>query len=324
MAPRAEGQAATLETRLERVRRLWGAYSNANDRAVIREGPGEGPSGIPRECSWWAMGEADLAGLVREESAPDSLVKARADRARGRKGLPRLTGREAVRAIVAEIESPDFQLESMSSDAAEPTLPSREHHKNLAALHFRAFGVDLDQRIATARDYNLLPLGTRAADARPLPEARRGMEHRAAGHPRLPPTPHVRRPEAPFERLLPDRRFRARRSSRSRSRVPRRRLPRHRPRPPGPQFGGRGRGGRGRLRWLRASPAGSVRDALPSSTGRRGTTPSRRATRRERNRELRLPARAGGKTPLPPRAAREGRRARRELPGFQRPVVPAR
>ena len=57
---------------------------------------------------------------------------------------------------MAGIEAPSWQLAAMASDG--PRKRSVEvTHRNLPALHFRAYALDLEKRLASARDYNLLP-----------------------------------------------------------------------------------------------------------------------------------------------------------------------
>ena len=60
-------------------------------------------------------------------------------------------------------------------------------HRNLAALHFRAYAVDLEERLARARDYNLLPQGKELDDLVAKETPARPSE--AA----LPPTPDYKR-----------------------------------------------------------------------------------------------------------------------------------
>ncbi|MGE5716295.1 MAG: MG2 domain-containing protein, partial [Acidobacteriota bacterium] len=148
---------AALEARLERVRRLHAALTDPSDRSLIRRDLARRLVAVP-DVPWWAMGKAELAELVRADDRPGSLVKARALALEGAKAYPRSIGGERCRAIVGEIEQPEYRLASMAADG--PGRRSIEvTHRNLGALHFRAYAVDLEERLSRARDYNLLPQG---------------------------------------------------------------------------------------------------------------------------------------------------------------------
>ena len=153
---RGEREAA-LEARLERVRRLHAALTDASDRSLLRRDLAKRLVDVA-DVPWWAMGKAELAELVKADERPGSLVKARALALEGARTYPRSTGGERCRAIVGEIEQPDYRLAAMAADG--PGRRSIEvTHRNLAALHFRAYAVDLEERLSRARDYNLLPQG---------------------------------------------------------------------------------------------------------------------------------------------------------------------
>jgi uncharacterized protein YfaS (alpha-2-macroglobulin family) len=146
---------AALEARLERVRHLHAALTDAFDRSLIRRDLAKRLVDVA-DVPWWAMGKAELAELVRAENTPGNLVRARALALEGAKAYPRSTGGERCRSIVGRIEQPDYRLAAMAADG--PGRRSIEvSHRNLAALHFRAYAVDLEERLGRARDYNLLP-----------------------------------------------------------------------------------------------------------------------------------------------------------------------
>ncbi len=161
---------AELEALLERTRRLNAAFTDGHDRKVVRKEL-ERQLGPFRSVSWWAMGQAELADLVRGASVPGNLVRARSIAGEGVKAYPDSPGGKRCRSIVASIEEPSWRIESMASDAAGKRS-IRVTHRNLTALHFRAFAVDLEARVSAATDYNLLPdqkevlalLGSRRAD----------------------------------------------------------------------------------------------------------------------------------------------------------------
>jgi hypothetical protein len=172
---------AELEARLERLRRLHAALSDSSDRGAIRANL---EKRLPRfrPLPWWAMGMAELSEFREAEDAPDNLIRAREAAQEGLRAYPDSVGGRVCGDRIAAIERPEFQLAAMASDA-----PNRRSiqltHKNLAAVHFRAYALDIERRIASASDYNLLPSGT---DVR---ELIRSGSPTAAWTAALPPTP---------------------------------------------------------------------------------------------------------------------------------------
>ncbi|MEX1246159.1 MAG: alpha-2-macroglobulin family protein [Thermoanaerobaculia bacterium] len=172
---------AELEARLELLRRLHAAFSEETDRAAIRR---DLEQRLPRyrDVPWWAMGMAELAEFRQAENAPDNLIRARQAAAEGRRAYPSWPGGQRCGDLVTSIEAPDYRVAAMSADA--PQRRSIEvTHKNLSALFYRAYAVDLERRIATATDYNLLPSGE---EVRELVRSGRPV---AEWNAPLPPTP---------------------------------------------------------------------------------------------------------------------------------------
>ena len=137
---------AELEARLERARRLHGAFSPASDRQRIQadlERRLPAFAGQP----WWAMGQATLADFVRQRDEPDALIRAREMALAGERAAPSGSpGALACRLLVAEIEKPSYQLAGMAADA--PRRRSLQvRHKNLETLYFRAYKLNLDERL---------------------------------------------------------------------------------------------------------------------------------------------------------------------------------
>ncbi len=147
-------QEAQLEARLERVRRLRSSFTEPEDQARIRAYLEQGLRAF-RAVPWWAVGMAELGGIVRSDDAPDALVAARRIAEEGRQAYPDSIGGKQCLTIVRSIEAPDFQLASMMLDAARKRSV-RVTHRNLEALHFRAWRRDIVRTIESARDYDLL------------------------------------------------------------------------------------------------------------------------------------------------------------------------
>jgi len=160
---------AALEARLERLRRLHASFTQEEDRAAIRKDLEErlglgAPSGPAtsrpalRDLPWWSMGMAVLAEFREARDSTDNLIDALAAAREGQKAHPDSIGGKKCRSIAERIEAPDFQVAAMTQDR-----PGRRAiqvtHKNVPALFFRAYAVDLIGRIESATDYNLLPSG---------------------------------------------------------------------------------------------------------------------------------------------------------------------
>ncbi len=144
---------AALEARLERLRRLAASYTAEDERALLEQHLAARLPAL-KALPWSAMGKAELAELVRTRD----LVKARAIAQEGATAFPDSKGGERCRSIVSAIEAPDYSLDAMSVDAlGKKSLEVT--HKNLAKLHFRAYPLDLEDTVTSARDYNLLPVG---------------------------------------------------------------------------------------------------------------------------------------------------------------------
>lgn len=146
---------AALEARLQRLEELHSAFSEAADQAAVVAGLDEVLSGY-RDVPWWAKGKANQAELVRAGSEPGRLVRAHAIAESGAKAYPDSIGGKRCLSIMRSIEAPSFSMAAMAADGALKRSVEVTH-ANLATLYFRAYPYDLENRLATARDYNLLP-----------------------------------------------------------------------------------------------------------------------------------------------------------------------
>ncbi len=148
---------AAFEARLERLRRLDTAFTDEGDRTAIRKDlAAKLPSyaGVP----WFSMGKAQLADFARQSDGPGNLVRARALALEAIQAYPKSLGADRARSIAGQIEAPDWSMAAMASDGAG-RRSIEVTHRNLSALHFRAYRVDLEERVGRAKDYNLLPQG---------------------------------------------------------------------------------------------------------------------------------------------------------------------
>ncbi len=165
---RAARPEAALEARFELVRALYAAFNSDESHATIRAHLAELlPSN--RKHAWWAVGQALLAEYTREEDVPDALVRARKLAAEGVERFPLSPGGKHCLHILKSIEAPEYSVEAMRVDA-----PGRRSilvsHRNLTRVFLRAYTLDIEALVKTARDYNIFPQGD---EARKIVEGRR-------------------------------------------------------------------------------------------------------------------------------------------------------
>jgi len=151
-----ERSEAALEVRLERLRRLHAALDTTDDRLAVRRHLEEVQERFDRSFDWWSMGQAMLAEFIRSESDADALIRARAAARAGRDRHPGSIGGQRCNNIVASIEGPHYSLAAMATDGAD-RRSLQITHRNLGAIHFRAYKYDLVDFVEGAEDYNLLP-----------------------------------------------------------------------------------------------------------------------------------------------------------------------
>ena len=119
-------------------KRAWSVFAplmspspQEDDRARIRKSLADS-LGRFRSYPWWAWGQALLAEFTREGNSPDALVQARKLALEGNEAYPDSPGGQRCLHIVKSIESPDFSVEAMRTDA--PGRRSvRATHRNLDA-----------------------------------------------------------------------------------------------------------------------------------------------------------------------------------------------
>ncbi|MFZ2054828.1 MAG: alpha-2-macroglobulin family protein [Candidatus Aminicenantales bacterium] len=146
---------AALEARLERLQALHSSFTREEDRALIRSRLSEV---LPkyRKYPWWAMGQAVLAEFIRSTQEPEALVDARKIAIAGADAYPDSPGGRRCLHLVKSIEAPEYAVDIMKTDSPG-TRSIQVTHRNLDHLVFRAFPVDLLERVRTSKDYNILP-----------------------------------------------------------------------------------------------------------------------------------------------------------------------
>ncbi len=147
---------AALEARLERLRRLHAAFDSTDDRRAIRQHLERVQGRFDRSFDWWSMGQSVLAEFLRSEDEPDSLVRARQAALAGAERHPGSIGGQRCRHIVAAIEAPEYSVTAMAADGRD-RRSIQISHRNLPAVHLRAWRFDLYGQIESSEDYNLLP-----------------------------------------------------------------------------------------------------------------------------------------------------------------------
>lgn len=144
---------AAIEARLERLRRLHVAFTDPDDRRLLEHDLRARLAAWPRR-GFWANARALLAWMAEQRG---DLVEAHALAAEGARGrdLDRV-GVDACRAARSRIEAPDYSVHTMQADGpGKRSILVR--HKNLGALHMRAYAVDLEDYALHHPDYHVLP-----------------------------------------------------------------------------------------------------------------------------------------------------------------------
>ena len=148
---------AELEAMLERSRLLSEGFEADADHKSVREALAEQLPSF-RSYPWWSEGMATLADLVKGSDEPGATAEAHAIARRGALAYPASSGGRRCRALVEQIEAPDYGLQAMAVDA--PGKRSIEvTHRNLPRLYFRALAVDLETRLGLAVEQDVWPSG---------------------------------------------------------------------------------------------------------------------------------------------------------------------
>ena len=144
---------AALEARLERLRRLASSFTADKEHEALLLDL-RTHLDKTRDLSWWAMGEALLAGWTREWQG--DAVKARELAIAGQVAYPKTVGGERCHYIQKSIEAPELEMQTMRTDAASKRSIEVEY-RNLSHAYFRAYALDLSERLDKAHDYALMP-----------------------------------------------------------------------------------------------------------------------------------------------------------------------
>src|SRR6185436_5951636 len=142
-------RAGALEARRERLRLLQIHFTSAGDRQLLRRDLAERLPAF-RDVSWWAMGMATLAGFVQDEG---DLAEARKIAREGHAAYPKTPGGLQCLEVAEEIELPGFELTATAGDGFD-RRSLRVRHKNVGKLRFRAYAVDLEDRLETMGYYD--------------------------------------------------------------------------------------------------------------------------------------------------------------------------
>jgi uncharacterized protein YfaS (alpha-2-macroglobulin family) len=172
---------AALEARLELLRRLHASFSQAEDRAAI-EGALQTLLPRYRDVSWWAMGMATMAEFTGAQDQAGKLIRVRRIADEGYRAFPESVGGKRCLFMLRQVEAPDFQITSMSTDGSQKRS-IEVTHKNLRALYFRAYDTRLSQRLEKGESLDL------ALDQRTQMTLLRSGEWAAEWQVELPPTP---------------------------------------------------------------------------------------------------------------------------------------
>ncbi|MCB1057621.1 MAG: hypothetical protein KDD11_19140 [Acidobacteria bacterium] len=177
---------AAFEARLERIRRLAASFTRAPQTRVLTADLDRHLDELGRTYPWWSMGVYERARLERQLGGPRALAEARDLAREGRDAHPDSPGGQRCGQLVAALEAPSYQLQTMASDGAH-RRSIQVDYANLEGLHFRAYRLDLEKAITSTQDYNLLP------SYREIPALLASGQPVAEWAEPLPPTPDLGR-----------------------------------------------------------------------------------------------------------------------------------
>ena len=188
--------AGALEARRVLSQKLAMAFNRDSDRRVIREDFARRLDQVKKD-SWWAMGTATLAQMIRDEAREEAWVEA-LELTRGCiAAYPQSHGAKACRDLQRELQLGELgEVAARRSAAAAPGTPDAARAqieieaRNLARIHLRAYPIDIGGRLAAGRspwpDYQ---------EARQLRETEPGHSWSVAPA----PTPKLRLSRASYE-----------------------------------------------------------------------------------------------------------------------------
>jgi len=192
---RAGRPEAAAEARFEKYRRLFQSLEQQEDRARIEEELASFLAQLDHNLGWWSVGQFELAQMVSQGSEDDALIRARDLAWQGLQANPGTLGADLCQRLIEIIETPEFNLSAMRTDGLDRrSIDVR--HKNLRRLYFRAYAIDVRDRIATSSDYDLLP------GYREISEILRSQDYEAAWVTDLPETPDFRSHRSPVTPAL--------------------------------------------------------------------------------------------------------------------------
>ena len=146
-AGRAE---AALEARLERLRRLYAAYTDRAEHDRLERALVERLS-AERQRPWWGVGRALLATWV--EARGDRVLAHRLA-VEGRDAFPSSIGASQCRQVVEQLETPSLSVSAMRIDGEKrPSISVTS--RNLPRVWFRAYAADPTAELGKPRDYDL-------------------------------------------------------------------------------------------------------------------------------------------------------------------------
>ncbi len=157
---RSDRPAAALEARLARyarLRELFDASFVSERTAMRKELAVRLAEPAVQPVAWRAMGLFALARMMHEDLADsEGPMRAYELATQGEKAFPGSPGALACQGLIAELATPHFALASMLVDAADkPSL--QVTHRNLNALHLRAYAVNFAQLLTAKSSDTLLP-----------------------------------------------------------------------------------------------------------------------------------------------------------------------
>ncbi|MFH1845199.1 MAG: MG2 domain-containing protein, partial [bacterium] len=143
---------AALETRLSRLSMLFAAFKHDPDKQAVIDHLVTVLDTFDDDFDWWSMGQWQLADFLQHGPGEHRIMAAHRAAVAGRDRHPDSIGGKRCAYLAVVLETPSYQLQAMSIDAAHQRS-IQITHRNIDQLHCRAWRLDLADRIENMAHY---------------------------------------------------------------------------------------------------------------------------------------------------------------------------
>lgn len=149
---RAGRTEAAMEAERRRVELVWQNAQGSDTRARrIRDHWTERALELERSLPWWSRAQMTAAEMWHHSDPEGGALRAYQLASAAREAHPQSIGGRLAASLIENLESPQIQVEGMWADG--PNRRSFEiNHRNVGEIHFRAWALDLEERLVSPED----------------------------------------------------------------------------------------------------------------------------------------------------------------------------